>query len=108
MKIFPRKTETMPAKKTPGPHGITLEMRKIPRRTSIVLHEHRTHTTERYKHLGNVANRATRRAYARGRGRGTATPAPTLLPYERPAVGSDAYEAQMALYVEAARRAGRL
>lgn len=81
-------------------HGKSLELRKIPKRTVVVLHEHRTHTTDRYKHLGGVANRATRRAYARGRGRGAAMPAPTLLPYERPAFGSHAYEIQARLYAQ--------
>lgn len=80
-------------------HGKSLELRKIPRRTVVVLHEHRGHTTDRYKDFGGVANRAARRAYARGRGRGARMPAPTLLTYERPAVGTDAYDAQMALYL---------
>lgn len=101
MKIFPRHAKTAPVEKTPGPSGVTLEMRKIPRRTVIVLHEHTEHTTPRYKELGNVANRATRRAYARARG--VAMPAPTLFPYERPAVGSHAYDEQMALYAGAVR-----
>lgn len=79
-------------------HGKSLELRKIPKRTIIVLHEQRTHTTDRYKEFGGVANRATRRAYARGRGRGAAMPAPTLLSYERPRVGTKAFEAQAALY----------
>lgn len=64
-------------------HGKSLELRKIPKRTIVVLHEHRKHSTDRYKALGGVANRATRRAYARGRGRLLGMPAPTLLPYER-------------------------
>lgn len=81
MKIFPR------VEKTPGPHGVTLEMRKIPRRTVVVVHEHRTHTTDRYKDFGGVANRATRRAYARGRG--VALPGATLLPYERPRMAGE-------------------
>lgn len=82
----------------PGGYGITREMRKIPRRTVIVIHEHTAHTTPRYNELGGVANRATRRAYARGRGRLVGMPAPTLLPYERPRVGTSDFEAQMALY----------
>lgn len=82
-------------------HGKSLELRKIPKRTVVVLHEQRTHTTDRYKSLGGVANRATRRAYARGRGRGAAMPAPTLLPYERPRFGTTAFEAQAALYARA-------
>jgi hypothetical protein len=88
----------LPGEKTPGPHGITLEMRKIPKRTIVVLHEQRKHTTPRYKALGGVPNRATRRAFARGRG--IAVPAPTMLPYERPVVGTDEYEAQVALYAK--------
>lgn len=103
MKIIPRKSKTPMTltEKTPGPHGITLEMRKIPRRTVVVLHEHRPHTTGRYSDFGGVANRATRRAYARGRGRGATMPDATLVPYERPAVGTDAYDAQLALYAQA-------
>lgn len=96
MKIFPRTGTAPRVEKTPGPSGITLEMRKIPRRTVVVIHEHRPHTTERYKGLGGVANRATRRAYARGRG--VALPGATLEPYRRPRVGTSAYDAQLALY----------
>ena len=69
--------------KTPGPHGITLEMRAIPRRTVVVVHEFTMHTTPRYKELGGVPNRATRRAYARGRGRGAKMPAAVMVPYEK-------------------------
>ena len=71
-------------------------MRKIPRRTVVVLHEHRPHTTKRYDLFGGVANRAARRAYARGRG--VPMPAATLEPYVRPRVGTSAYDAQLALY----------
>lgn len=70
--------------KTPGPSGVTLEMREIPRRTYGVVHEHKVgeNTLSRFKKYGSVPNRAARRAYARGRG--VAVPRPTLLPYERP------------------------
>jgi len=85
--------------KTPGPHGVTLEMRKIPRRTVVVLHEHRPHTTKRYDLFGGVANRATRRAYARAHR--VDLPGATLEPYRRPRVGTSAYDAQLALYAGA-------
>lgn len=61
-------------------HGKSIELRKIPRRTVGVLHEHRPHNTQRYKALGSFANRATRRAWAHGRG--VPMPAATLVPYE--------------------------
>lgn len=77
-------TTVRPTEKTPGPHGITLEMRAIPRRTFEVVHEHTVgqNTLSRFKKFGSVPNRATRRAYARGRG--VAVPRPTMLPYEKP------------------------
>lgn len=62
-------------------HGKSIELATIPRRTVGVLHEHRPHNTHRYNALGGFANRATRRAWARGRG--VRTPAATLEPYER-------------------------
>lgn len=96
MKIFPRHAKTAPAVKTPGPSAMSLDLRAIPRRTVGVVHEHTAHPTPRYKELGGVANRAARRAYARGRG--VPMPAPTLEPYERPRIGTNAYDAQMALY----------
>jgi len=64
--------------------GKSLELKSVPKPTTIAVHEQRAHTTERYKGLGGVANRKTRRAYAKGRG-SKAVPAPTLLPYERKA-----------------------
>lgn len=78
--------------KTPGPHGITLEMKAIPRRTPEMVHEHVVSDAawNRYgsfasKHpwlgLGPVPNRRARRAL--GRARGTRTPRPTLVPYEK-------------------------
>jgi len=92
MKIFPKKSNVVAVQreleKSRGGHGVTREMKKIPRRTVVVIHEHRPHTTERYKDFGGVANRAARRAYARGRG--VALPAPTLLPYERPRMAGEA------------------
>lgn len=102
MKIFPRKTKTAPVEKTSGPHGKSLELRAIPRRTIVVLHEFHTHTTPRYKELGNVPNRATRRAYARGRGRGFPVPAPTMTPYETPRLGTTEFDVQAQLYARGA------
>lgn len=78
-------------------HGKSITLNQIPRRTIVVLHEHTAHTTPRYKEFGGVANRAARRAYARGRGRLMGMPAPTLKPYERPAVGSLRFEAEALL-----------
>lgn len=61
-------------------HGKSIELRNIPRRTVGVLHEHPMHNTLRYKAFGSFANRATRRAWARGRG--VPMPAATLEPFQ--------------------------
>lgn len=101
MKTFPR-TKGMKLRNTlaVGPHGLSLELRKIPRRTVVVIHELQKHNTPRYDKLGGVANRATRRAYAKGRGRGKKMPAAVYESYEKPALGTLGFE------MEARIRAG--
>lgn len=79
-------------------HGKSVTLRQIPRRTIVVLHEHTAHTTPRYKAFGNVPNRATRRAFARGRGRGFPVPAPTMESYESPRLGTPAFDLQARLH----------
>lgn len=83
-------------------HGKSITLNQIPRRTIVVLHEFSKHTTPRYKAFGDVPNRATRRAYARGRGRGAAVPAPTMFPYESPRLGTTAFDIQAQLYARGA------
>lgn len=77
------KTTPAPREKTPGPHGITLQMREITRALPVVVHEHKISeaTMNRFKGLGYVPNRKARRAYARARR--VLTPRPTLTPYEK-------------------------
>lgn len=99
MKITPNTWAFAPREKTPGPHGKSLELREIPRRTVIILHENRR--SERYAKIsGGAANRAARRAM--GRARRTITPRPIYTPYEAPLPGSDAFETQARLYARGA------
>jgi hypothetical protein len=89
LKIKPRTAGLALREKTPGPSGVTLEMRKIKRAVPVPVHEHTVSETTlgRFKKYGSVPNRATRRAYARGRR--VAVPRPSLVPYVRPRLAGE-------------------
>ncbi len=98
MKITPNTANLNPREKTPGPHGKSVELSSIPRRTVVVLHENRF--SQRFAKVGGSANRATRRAYARARG--VIVPRPIYTPYEKPLAGTPAFEAQAKLLARGA------
>lgn len=62
-------------------HGKSLELAQIKRPAPTVVYATAPHPTPRYKNLGGVANRRSRRAVARAAG--IRMPAASLTPYRK-------------------------